>query len=190
MGQGAVPLRARALRGARAHQNPVGSAPGSRGRTAGDRAQRVLADGAVPVAGGGELYTWGWGKWHLCFGTIQPPQEQLLVSVLSLLSLLSLYEFHLYWGLLCSLPPHKHQEQLPCEAPGPHFVMAVCLQVNTDSWDTGATSALTRHAVSSTWWPRGCGRRRWFVGPGPPIYVCWSYEGPITCNPWLLPDRG
>ncbi|XP_057889230.1 RCC1 domain-containing protein 1 isoform X4 [Melospiza georgiana] len=57
------------------------------------------------VTRGGELYTWGWGKWHPCFGTAQPPREQLLVPVLSPLALLSLSEFCLHWGLLCSLPP-------------------------------------------------------------------------------------
>lgn len=124
-GQGTVPPGAGALRGARAHREPWGSALGGQGSSVGDGAHRVLPDGAVPVAGDGELYTWGWGKWHLCFGIVQPPLEQLLVPVLSSLALLSLYAFCLHWGLLCSLPPHKHQEQLPGEAPGPRCVMTV-----------------------------------------------------------------
>lgn len=107
-----------------------------------------------------------------------------MIAVLSPLALLSLYEFPLCWGLLCSLPPSKHQEQLPGENPGPRYVMSVCLQVNMDSWDTGTTPALTRHAASSTWWPRGCGWRTWCVGPGPPMYVCGSPEGPTTQTRW------
>lgn len=52
-GQGTVPLKARALRGARAHQD---SAPGSRDRTAGHRAHLVLsllqeAGSSTPGAG-------------------------------------------------------------------------------------------------------------------------------------------
>ncbi|XP_027601246.1 RCC1 domain-containing protein 1 isoform X1 [Pipra filicauda] len=133
---------------------------------------------SASISEAGDLYMWGWNESgqlalpskalveeraqdDVCTGNAKlvPRQEQSAAKDTPFISIQA-------FPALLDLP--QDLEEVESSTPG--------AGVNMDSWDMGTSPALTRHVGSSTWWPRGCGQRRWCAGPGPPTSVCWSRE--------------
>ncbi|XP_029871717.1 RCC1 domain-containing protein 1 isoform X3 [Aquila chrysaetos chrysaetos] len=160
--------------------------------------QAVAAGGwhSASVSETGDLYVWGWnesGQLALpskalaeeraqdedpgADAELTPHQEQLAAEDTAFISIQA-------FPALLDLPQDLEvSKEVASSTPG--------AGVNTGSWDTRTMPAPTSHAALSTWWPRGCGQRRWYVGPGPPTSVCWSHEGPKAprCPPAVCSEE-